>query len=419
MTINVQPGGKTGKTKKGGQSAEYKALERGMEIGRLSAQSKQKSNTSINKLIKSLQPTRKSSKGLSVGKRQNYKDTTMSQFSLMVKNPFAATALGVRFPDPWCFPTSTYKMMEEVILSTSGAQSQGLVFYPHPFISFCDTNVARGVASMVSSTAGYNNISNNPSLYGLSTPSICDVLFNNFRTVGSGVKMSMICPEAVRTGRIFCAPVPLSRMPGWNALNVASMAAGLSAYQALGGGSNFITGNFGAGIMNWPDAFEITANQMAETDIILRFKPHNDNVTTFKNSNGSTGFNSTQTDADQVLITTSTGVIGSSDNWETTDMTGWNGWVVWIEGAPANQSYIQLKQIVHLEAQPIIAPPTVGTGTAPVPTDREPGAKVRGAFNRVYDVLSTIPLETYETIAMNVNNIYQRASGGVPRLTNY
>lgn len=347
----------------------------------------------------------------------SYLDQSAKSYLTMVKNPFSESALGAHLPDPWCFPTSAFHMETEMIFvttSSTASQTQEMIFWPHPLISAIDGNGLNSYSTSLQSANGYKPVAANEYIYSQSTPTLLSNVMNSWRVVGGGIRLSMICPEAVRTGRIFIAPIPGVQTPGYNAITASAMLTdGTSSapFSYLGNTSSYA----GATLLELPGAFSVTANQLAEEAIVLRFKPHSDIVTTFKDAITNNKFSSTYSWGDE-FIDTSAGAVAGNDSKELTDLSGWNGWIVYWEGAPANQTYMQIQQILHLEGAPLIATQTPNNGSQPVPSSSSIIKKNLGAFGRVYQYLSNIPLEYYESLARNVNNIYSLAKGGLPKL---
>jgi hypothetical protein len=344
-------------------------------------------------------------------------DQSAKSYLAMVKDPFSEAALGAHLPDPWCFPTAAFHMQNEIIFtttSTAATQTQEMVFWPHPLISAIDSNGLNGYSTSLQSANGYKPVIQNQYIYSQSTLNLLGSMMNTWRVVGGGIRVSMICPEAVRTGRIFFAPVPGIQTPGWNAINASAMLTDgtASAPFTYFGNNNSYSGS---SLLEIPGAFSVTANQLAETAIVLRFKPHSDIVTGFKNATNTAKFSATYNWGDENLVTTA-GVVASNDLQQVTDLTGWNGWIVYWEGAPANQTYMQIQQILHLEGEPVINLQQPNSGTQPIPSNNSLIRKNLGAFGRVYQALSNIPLEYYESLARNINNIYNLASGGLPKI---
>jgi hypothetical protein len=341
----------------------------------------------------------------------------IASYKSMIVDPFRPTSNGCRLPDPWSFPTETYKLQNYCTLTSPGSTSAGsVIFLPHPNISIFDYSLfINGTSQM-----GFNNyhlIASN-GIAALSTPTLMANVLSTWRVVGGGVKIRCTMPEANRTGRIYFVPFPLAQLPGYNALSTTTMSS-----TSLG--ISQMTGNYaavGSAILEVPGSFAVTCNELSDKEIILRFKPHSDQVCSFKNAQA--GINQVYSSSlyESTEIVSGTGGTVAAPQCDTAanyDCSGWNGWMMVYEGLPVNNNCFLFEQVLHLEGTPVLTSLS-SAGASPLPTHQYTEPKERSSFSKVFDYISNIPLQESITIMENVNNVYQRLKpSGSLRLTNY
>lgn len=341
----------------------------------------------------------------------------ISNYKSMILDPFRPGSNGCRIPDPWSFPTETYKLQSYCTLTTPGTASTGSIFFlPHPNISIFDYDQFVNSSTQMS-FGNYNFIGSN-GIASLSTPALLAQALSTWRVVGAGVKIRCTTPEANRTGRIYFCPYPLAQLPGYNALSTYTMGTTSLALAQLTGGYAAC----GSAILEVPGAFAVTCNELADREIVLRFKPHSEQVCNFKDTKAgiSQVYSSTYNEGTDVLYNSSSGVVqNQTDVAANYDCSGWNGWMMVYEGLPVNNNCFLFDQVLHLEGTPIVSALSTA-GAVPLPTHEPTEAKEKGAFSRVFDYISNIPLQESIAIMENVNNVYQRLKPSSSlRLTNY
>lgn len=352
--------------------------------------------------------------------RKSMMSVNLGSYGAMVKNPFSEQARGARFPDPYCFPTSTFRAQTTLVCSvgtTSATQLQAFVFHANPLVSYVDVNLSPtiGGSSSLSDTGGTTTFSNNVYVHGMSSLAELSNVGSQYRFVGGGLRLRMLTPEAVRTGRIYCAPIADTQLPGYNALTNTGTAANSWAELALCGGisPNLIRS---AAVQNLPGCVSWTAQEMRSSDFDLMFRPHDPQVTGFKMPVTTMSINGNNNMAEEADYVVSTGAIAFADNRELTNQTGWNSWVVVFENFPQNQLSCQIDMVHHLEMTPLLDAVTGATGIQPIPSFTEP-KKATHNFSDVLNMVADIPIAKVVKIAETVNNVYHAATGRGMRLT--
>jgi hypothetical protein len=341
----------------------------------------------------------------------------ISSYKSMIIDPFRPTSNGCRLPDPWSFPTETYKLQSYATLTSPGSTSTGVIaFLPHPNISMFDYSLfINGTSQM--SFSNYHLISSN-GIASLSTPTLMANVLSTWRVVGGGIKIRCTMPETARTGRIYFVPYPLAQLPGYNALSSNTMSS-----TSLG--ISQLTGNYaavGSAILEVPGAFAVTCNELSDKEIVLRFKPHSEQVCNFKDAQAGVNqvYSSGFYESTEVVFGTAGAVsVTQCDTAANYDCSGWNGWMMVYEGLPTNNNCFLFEQVLHLEGTPVLSSLS-SSGASPLPTHQFTEPKERSSFSKVFDYISNIPLQESITIMENVNNVYQRLKpSGSLRLTNY
>jgi hypothetical protein len=342
----------------------------------------------------------------------------MSNYKSMIMDPFKPSSNGCRLPDPWSFPTETYKLQSFSTLTSvaSGSTLGSICFLPHPNISIFDYSLFVNGTSQVT-YSNYSQIASN-GIASLSTPTLMAGALNTWRVVGGGIKVCCTMPESVRTGRIYFVPYPLAQLPGYNALSSTTFSTTSLALAQLTGGYAAV----GSAILEIPGAFVVTCNELADREIVLRFKPHSEQVCSFKDAKAGVSqvYASGYSESTEIIYGTAGAVTGNEcDTAANYDCSGWNGWMVVYEGFPNSNSCLLFEQVLHLEGTPIVSALS-SSGATPLPTHEQTMPKERSSFSRVFDYISNIPLQESITIMENVNNVYQRLKpSGSLRLTNY
>jgi len=315
------------------------------------------------------------------------------KFAKALRNPFSPETLGVRVPDPFCFPTSTYHMHATIVHSQlAGGNGYGTVlFLPHPMVSVIDVGAyGSSTWGSISGSVGtpLTTFTSNTQVHGMTDLTGLTSLLADYRVASWGIKISCLVPELTATGRVICAPVYIGdTVPSYASLNSNTYDINLLADITGQSASTFTS----SAMLNLPGAFEVTMQDLLHGDLELvgsyadpgffRLKSvgYNSRVagaTTVGNApvsiTGTAGTGSTNTyEGDVIDMTTTSG--GSwtafvADVKDRTRMVGGVAWAVWSEGIPVPASgtspYLQYEVIYHIEGQPRLA----GAGTVPVPS---------------------------------------------------
>lgn len=139
---------------------------------------------------------------------------SLNKWVLALKSPFNPKAQGVRIPDPYAYPTSTFHTEGTFTISTDTTGMASVLVIPHPFLSLINMNTG---STITTSMLRYN-LSN--SCYSAVPRAVLSDKLANFRLVAVGLELRNLLNQTVCTGRVICAKVPcLNDIPGPDVLN--------------------------------------------------------------------------------------------------------------------------------------------------------------------------------------------------------
>jgi len=290
-------------------------------------------------------------------------------FLMALSDPFAPSSLGCKVPDPFPFPTQAYHLHQTTVLGTSGADTTGsALFLPGPCLSMIDTHHTTNVAlnSVLSTAMGrYSAVASqiNNGYFGATTSTGINGVFETFRLVSWGLKISNLQPELSATGRLIIAFIPIGdTTPAYNDLQNSSLLAS-SMIPITGIPSNVLDS---ANVLQLPTAIEFSVGDFLHGDIELSGMYTNSAFWTFKASiAGGTLANNTVT-GDESVEATSTGTFVTAGYKDLTRMVGGVAIHLYYEGIPVTTSAFQVESIYHLEGTPVISSSASGL---PIPSN--------------------------------------------------
>jgi hypothetical protein len=331
-------------------------------------------------------PTKRSSKDL---------------FYLAAKDPFNPLAEGVRMPDPFCFPTSTYKMQSSSVISPSGTKGT-IVLIPNPFVSVVDLSAVNSGSVNIASGSGWTQVnSTTPNKYimGLTTPANMATGLSSYRTVAVGWKLRLATNYTNRQGRVFFAPIPYTRgNPGYNLISsgtAAPMSGGSDAMKHLCGGIGLGIAD-STDIQNLPGAFDMSFDELSAAELQLECKIFSSKVQDFKVTAATNVYSSGVAYGD--IGATDGGILSNDtlDFEDSTDCIGMSGWIIHFEGVVATSCF-EIESIFHFEGLPV-----VNSGRPTVSGIRDSGVHTR--FEQVLQQLEKVPWARVIKVGMNVSN---------------
>jgi hypothetical protein len=323
------------------------------------------------------------------------KSSTHGQYVTAVTNPFHPSAEGVRVPDYYAFDTATYKLKGTIsVVAPTSTTTGSFALFPHPFLSYVDLQSLNGGVS-TTSTIAMQQFTGNTSLWGACAPSTFSGILSDYRVVSCGWKLRVQIPQQLRTGRLIIAPIPLNRdLPPYSALNgVAALPANLA--RLFGGVPVAVA--VSSAILELPGSYEISLPDMDKGDILLSTRPISAASSTFHTPITGGAYNATQTSADVLLATNTTGTLNAYDFSDVLDMSGFAGYLVHFEGVPnATQPIVDIEYIYHLEGTPSISVVATNTAVLPVPSGYKPKENSSSSiYNQALDIITNMPWERF------------------------
>jgi hypothetical protein len=316
------------------------------------------------------QKQQKKSQGRAPNKRSNQlaNGGQRDQFTLALSDPFHPGAMGCRVPDPFPFPTVTYHLHQTTVLGCAGTNTSGAaMFMPNPCYSLADVRHSIDTSTnTVTNTAmtRYNATSTNVAygLYASTGQSNLNTIFETWRIVSWGIKISNLQPQLSGTGRVIIAIIPC----GDTVPTIAELTQG----SILNGAITYVTGVpvtalDSSSLLQLPSAMEFAVNDFMHGDIEISGMYTNTNFWTFKNAVNNAGFFTGWTSGDQSDYNAS-GVGQLNGFKDATRMVGGCAVAIYFEGFPAGATNsLQVESIYHLEGTPAIS---ANSNTVPIPS---------------------------------------------------
>lgn len=308
-----------------------------------------------------------------------------SNWTAALTNPFQESAYGCRIPDPYSLPTAVYNLHGTSTVSTSSSINYGsLLLLPHPLVSFVDLNGT--IDATTSAIIGSNMVlySANQSWRGACGQGSLASITPTYRVVSCGWKVRCVTAPLARTGKVIFAPIPIhGNLPSIGLLNSYPITA-TQAYSDYFGCSNVQLAS--SSILSLPGAFEMSLEDFAVEDVLLRDKPISPDYFTFHTAANSSYVNNS------LGVQESTGVVGIGTATvgyleDTTASGGHLGWVVYYSGCPFSAPVFEIEHIYHLEGLPAIA--TTGYAT-PTPSGLSSAHSSPSMFAQAMDMVSKL-----------------------------
>lgn len=281
------------------------------------------------------------------------------QYLQALTDPFSDKALGCVIPDTFPWPTATYHCKYSSTIQPSTTGAIGTVLLPSPTVSqvnFTGTIVGGTTWESGGTVVGTTRTS----FTGAISDSTVSSHFSNMRTVACGWKLRNLQPFQTINGRLICAPF----IVGKGGLNqsalytimadtancISSMGEYLSEYTPAGSAPNTT-------VLALPGAFEITADELISTDLMLCSRPVGPGAFHFRTSRNVavSASNAVQICSSDTTNNGVSSLISSHGPNETSDCQDMIGWIILGVGFTTTTStVIELETIYHLEGQAMV-----------------------------------------------------------------
>jgi hypothetical protein len=395
------------------RASDISALERGIELGRLSM----KNNSQKNKTSKK----KKNSKANSFNAADRFMHAGMSgralstldpvkQYAIGMRNPFDPRVDGVRTPDIYSFPVTTGHVHGRFNMIGNSTNHSAVAILPNPIVSVIDvTRQVEAIATISSSSL--TQFSNNLFINGATLPGNLDVKFNSQRLVCGGVKVRVAQVELTRTGTVIFAPFACLRgTPGVNALTgIPLLATDAAAGSLLGGASPASFDS--AAVLSMPGAFEMSLADMGRKDVILPFRVLSPAAHVFKNTNIANTYNASESYGDSVVYGL-TGTLNAGDLEEVAASDGWSGWIIYLDGfndTANTDNILSCEYDYHLEGTP--AQPNGGGLGAVLADSCLPPVIAVSSMSKIIETAATLPWAEIIPAGMSYFGIGSSAAG--------
>jgi hypothetical protein len=283
-----------------------------------------------------------------------------SQFALAMRDPFSPAALGVTVPAPDACLSAPYHARGVTVMKSPNGFA-GLLFTPNPLVSMLDFLQDTGAATCVSST-GMSSYGANPQLYGISTYAALSTQGESFRHVTGGLLLRNRQAPLSATGSFIIAQLPIGdTIPDYNTLTSYAASAGTLGAHITGEPSAYL---LSSQTLSFPGAFRVDASDFLRGDLLIPFSYNNASFFTFKNlASNPQAYSASLSVGDNVAWNSTTGVVTSGAQKDSTRCQGGNCIIIYAEGCPTNIALLEIEYIEHLELLPVGSSGFVPGGT--------------------------------------------------------
>jgi len=333
--------------------------------------------------------------------------SSKSSYLRLLVDPFDTRSFGSKVPDPLSLYTDTYKIHGEFkVVAPAGVTTAAYLIRPNPFFSVVDLQSASG-ASSTSSATGWSQSAANSYIWSATTPSALASTMTNYRVVAHAVRIRLVLPQQVATGRLIIARAPRSRADvpysfvngnGWSWATTGS--AGNSTYGAIPG----IVAN-SPFLLEFPESKEYSMIDLMGCDVTIVNKPNAPTAFCFSPVVISNAINTNTYDSNEVVTigqspaTYTSGAI--SDN-----CTGWDDFYIYMDGLPSSSNpIVNFEYVLHLEGVP-----SISSNTAITAIPSHPPASVSEHVS--YDTIMSTVMRTTGMLFTNAPTAYNNIFPG-------
>lgn len=277
-----------------------------------------------------------------------------TRYLRLLCDPFDKNVEGAKVDDPMSKATVAYKSRSEFkVIAPAGTTTAAYCITADPLAAIIDLQSFSGGAS-TTSAVGYLSAASNPAIWQQASLSNLD----NYRVVSHGVKIRLMMPQNVCTGRMIIVPVPRGRpvLP-WNMINNLSITS-TNIYPIIT--TLPLATSISPYLLELPDALEFSLIDLIGNDVVAVNKPNSYRAFDFSVpslTDPSTGNNVYIADVVGATTTNATTFSGIQDN-----SGGWNDFYIYFDGLPsASEPVCNIEVIYHLEGVPLLASATANT----------------------------------------------------------
>jgi len=347
---------------------------------------------------------KKTSSRVSVGDNKYMRD-----YLSMLTRPFSIRN-GVRCPFLPQRLAVPFKLQTEFVVTTNNTGTTAcFAVMANPFLSVFDVSKFMTTFACVNSSS-MNQLPTNTFMWGMSTPSTLNSLYEAYRIIGVNIKVTNAQPQGSCVGRLFMAK---GIAPDENAtLNVwANVLMNNSSF------SNHFLGQ-GMGTINSPslkvieDSCVIGCPSLLVKDVSTSLRPVSPLAFNWSNAAASTQFNATASVQDEMVVTTATGAVNTWYGFK--DVTRFCGHEVlyfYADQLPstANLACFNIELEYFCEGIPVVI--TTAGGLAPIPTNTDRVMPTSMSMDSLWGMLYDIK-EHFTSVNPEVSSqIYSLAKG--------
>lgn len=315
-----------------------------------------------------LQPKTKPSVPQTVVVRKNTKVSVnqMNPYLDLLTNPFNSASYGSKVPDPFSPHTSTYRIHSEFKVTTpTNITTAAYLIRPNPFQSIIDLQAFSGGSSTSGGNTGWTALTSNSMIYAATTPTALSAILTSYRVVSHGIRIRLMEPQQVATGRLIIGRAPRSRpdMPFASTNNTALL------WGAVGSAGNSFLGAIPGVVANSPfllettEAKEFSMYDLMGLDITQVNSINSPAALMFSPVYSSAVLNGVATlvEVTDAPVNAGTGVVTIANNTGSIsdNQPGWDDMYIYMDGLPSGlYPAINIEYILHLEGVPQIASTT-------------------------------------------------------------
>ncbi len=314
-------------------------------------------------------------------KNRVYSDD-VAQYRNAIANPFSPSAIGVRVPDSYCFPTVTYHYRTSMVVTSGAAGKASGVILPSPCYSYISND---------GTVSGLTAFAQNANAYYCLTPTEMASKLTEYRVVSWGVRFLAKDTAYNSKGKISVALVPTTaNAPSWNTLQtITATTIGVVSEYTVG----LDTGYLDTSIQSLPSVRVFSMQDLLRGEVQVTGLPLSNTFYDFKGTTDRSGLMwATNTLlADEAVFSTAAspyGLINSTAGGrkDIASLRGGMAIVYYATGLPASVNEFDIELVYHLEGSPNISGPG-GSVTGLIPSSQQ---VLRGSTTLVENIVAGV-----------------------------
>lgn len=269
----------------------------------------------------------------------------VKQYEVALRHPFAISAMGVRVPDSFCFPTVTYHYRTSLIMTADGSGNISMAIFPSPALTMAQE---QGTLS-----GGATSFTANGEVYYLVSPTQLASKLTEYRVVSWGIRLLAKDTAFNSKGKVSIAMVPTTNnAPSWNSVeNTTATSTGVVTEYIAGFNVQYLSST----INNYPAVRTFSMQDLLREDIEVSGMPLNASFHDFRGTTDrtTTPWSATTFLADEVVTSGTALTSGvAAGRKDVANLRGGVAILICATGLTGNLNAFDVDIIYHLEGTP-------------------------------------------------------------------